>query len=151
MESEMSARREWMDEVDALHEHPGFIAEAELRHLDMSWSLFERNYHELKKYLSLYYDPVQSVKFWDKEKRDLLESFSREITRMLFNMTSPAMMLVDHTRVKMKELHEKTPLDKCYQSKVKQTFSENDLHQFVQGLRNYFTHRALPYLSSQFT
>jgi hypothetical protein len=42
MESEMSTRREWMDEADALREHPRFMAEAEPRHLDTSWSLFER-------------------------------------------------------------------------------------------------------------
>lgn len=60
------------------------MAEAEPRYLDTSWSLFERNYQEQKTYLSIYYDPVQSVKFWDIRKRALLESFSEENTRIFF-------------------------------------------------------------------
>jgi hypothetical protein len=70
--------------TDTLHEHPRFMAEAEPRYLDTSWSLFERNYQEQKTYLSIYYDPVQSVKFWDIRKRALLESFSEENTRIFF-------------------------------------------------------------------
>lgn len=142
---------EWIAQVENLEKLPGYGIEIQLRHLNMSWELFAKNYDELSRVLAVFSDPVKSLRLWDVRNTDNLNVVLQEITRLLFNMTAAAMMLVDHTRVKVNEMHSGTPFIEEYQAEVSKRFVESPLHCFIKGLRNFFTHKELPFVNAELT
>lgn len=115
-----------------------------LKTLWHSYWIFHRNYVELQKYL----EEIQklptffqwiSVDAYIERDQVLLE-----LTRMLHNFLSSAMMLVDHTRALVKLWYDQHIFFQQYDSEIKNRFRKSDLHRFIQCLRNYTLHYLLP-------
>ena len=73
-----------------------------------------------------------------------------EITRLLHNFVASVKSLVDHTRRLYEKLYKPTNLMSTYPDEIKVRFAENELAQFVEGLRNYCMHYQLPAIGTKF-
>lgn len=74
-----------------------------------------------------------------------------EVVRLFHNFLASAKSLIDHTRVFVEEHYEGTPLMQAYQQKIDADFTNDMLMKFIQDLRNYMLHRALPEGSMSFS
>jgi hypothetical protein len=105
---------------------------------------FRQNYTELTFRLELFGLPEAIMRFWDERRRNDLTLYQVDIVRLLHNFLAAAMTLVDHTRILTRNLYQGTELLTKVQSQISEQFVGSPLAQFVQGLRNYSLHCALP-------
>ena len=101
----------------------------------MSLRIFLDATHDLLSSINLFKSESESPDFWNKPRRMDFERLEVRIQRGVFSTTMAAMALVDHTRIFSNDF----PVEH-YQKKVNESFAENPLHKFIQGLRNYTTH-----------
>jgi len=74
-----------------------------------------------------------------------------EVMRLFHNFLASAKSLIDHTRVFVEEYYINSALKQTYQQKINTDFAKDPLMKFVQDLRNYMLHRALPQGSMSLT
>lgn len=82
------------------------------------------------------------------ENRPILDSILGEVGRLLHNFVAASFSLVDHARRFYRRNYKDDGRFSDYETEVKARFAEDPLCQFVQGLRNYFTHKEIPDVSS---
>lgn len=143
----------------ALHEARARIADctgakihAELENVERTHRLVLGNCREVLVYLAKSEEPDTMLALWDVGNREVLERFLDEYDRLLHNYVASVTSLRDHTR----RLWDKYPpadagLNTLYREAVDAAFAKNGLARFVQGLRNYSTHRTLPVARGQLT
>jgi hypothetical protein len=91
------------------------------------------------------------IELQDVRNADALEFFFKYITRLLHNYLAGAMTLVDHCRILIRDFYAAEKYAEFvaeYELKKTEYFVENPLHQFIQRLRNYILHVALPIVGS---
>lgn len=111
----------------------------------INYYVFFRNYQELKSILMKMNNDIKfSLNIWSTENRDKLDTLINEISRLLFNFLASAKALVSHTRVLINHWYFDTSFYLEYQEEVKKSFANNELVVFIEDLRNYFLHYALP-------
>lgn len=117
-----------------------------------NYYVFFRNYSELKKVLvGANKNKNAMLEIWSIKNRDKLDLLNNEITRLLFNFLASAKALVSQTRVLVNHNYKDTNFFLEYQEKINKTFKDNDLVSFVQDLRNYSLHYALPFTNAGFS
>ena len=92
-----------------------------------------------------------TLELQDARNQEFLEEFFRLITRLFHNYLAAAMTLVDHSRILIKEFYEAEKFADFvaeFEVKKREYFIENSLHHFIQELRNYNLHKALPIVGS---
>lgn len=132
--------------VEKLMSLNGWLIGEKIERLEISIFIFGRNFEELMRSIESFKKPTSFI-LLDVRNRDELHEFFKEVTRLLHNYLASAMTLVDHTRILVRELYNEekfAEFNEEYSSKIKVTFAENPLHQFIQGLRNYIVHKELP-------
>lgn len=97
--------------------------------LEDTKNIFYENYNELARSINSYY-----------EHNDEKSAF--EIKRTLHNYLCSNSTLIDHTRRLIKKSCPEVLTE--YKDKVKSTFKDSLLCNFVKDLRNYITHNKLP-------
>lgn len=112
----------------------------DIRADEQSFRLLSRNYGELKRLLDKTEDIRTAIKLGSRE--DIME----EVAFMLHNYASSAMSLVAHTsRLNNKLYKNRNPKAlKEIETEIGKRFVDNEIHQIVQGLRDYTQHRKLP-------
>lgn len=108
--------------------------------------VFWANDQQLRKNLASFKEPGKAILIWHDS--DQLEMFQLHIVRLLHNYLASAKTLVEHTRILVEELYKDTGFWAEYEAKKKECFIDSPLAQFVQNLRNYTLHRALPFTST---
>jgi len=98
-----------------------------------------RNYQELSIAIASY---EGNIAIWDVKKRNELQTFLREISRLLHNYLSSTFSLIRHTSKLCEDLR-CTELRKEYDKKVND-FNSNDCVFFIKDLRNFAQHVGLP-------
>lgn len=88
--------------------------------------------------------PDKYLSFWSSHLQVEPVAILREPARRLHNFLASAGMLVDHTRSHIDRVYGKHSFREEYQQKMEDAFVSSDLAQFVQDLRNYNLHYALP-------
>ena len=109
-----------------------------------SIAIFAGNYDQLMRGLDQLSRPELLISVFGQVDQRLFEHLSNEVTRLLHNFLGGAGTLVDHTRIFARDMFADSSFMAEYEEKVKQTFSESPIRQFVQRLRNYMLHYALP-------
>lgn len=102
--------------------------------------IFRQNYIDLEILLKRIHDnPNMSQETFQEQHIHL--------SQYIFNFLASSSALTDHAR-RLIGFYEKTNLYKEYQQKIKESFADNKLVQFIHKLRNYQTHYQLefPYL-----
>jgi hypothetical protein len=102
-----------------------------------------RNHKELSSAVSCY---ENNLAIWNINKRQQLDRFLREFSRLLQNYLLSIYSLIEHTRVFCKDL-ECPKLDDEYTHKL-EILLNNDCVRFVRDLRTYSQHIGLPFISA---
>ncbi|NTU50155.1 MAG: hypothetical protein HGA87_04605 [Desulfobulbaceae bacterium] len=118
--------------IDSL---PGGLIAADLEDMRLSLAIFLDATKDLLSSINLFKSESESPNFWDRPGREGKEALLIRIQRGIFSATMSAMALVDHSRI----FARKYPVAQ-YDDKVKECFSGNCLHAFVQQFRNFMTH-----------
>jgi hypothetical protein len=111
--------------------------------------LYQRNYYEFQKLLTAFNTPEAILTFMGDDKRDDLHLLINELNRYFLNYVTSAQTLKDHCRIMIKATYKNQEFMDEYQAKIDQTFTNNPLSVFVQDLRDYTLHYALPATISQ--
>ena len=119
-----------------------------LRTLGVNFFVFGRNFEELQNVLNLTEQPEKMLALWSLRNRPKLELLMQEVTRLMHNFLASAKTLVDHTRVLIRDWYQGT---KFLEAQVAKRFTSNSLVGFVEGLRNYSLHYALPFTGATFS
>jgi hypothetical protein len=98
-----------------------------------------RNYEELSAAIKSY---EGNIEIWDIRNRDKLNSFLREIARLLHNYLSSTFSLIRHTSKLCGDLGSKE-FRKEYDKKVTD-FNSNGCVYFIRDLRNFSQHVGIP-------
>ena len=122
-----------------------------LRTLGVNFFVFGRNFEELQNVLNLTEQPEKMLALWSLRNRPKLELMMQEVTRLMHNFLASAKTLVDHTRVLIRDWYQGTKFLEEYESQVAKRFTSNSLVGFVEGLRNYSLHYALPFTGATFS
>jgi hypothetical protein len=111
---------------------------------DFTRDLFERNYRELRVYVTHLQDPRIALDISGEDSRWLRHEAMQEVGFLLHNFVAAAQSLVDHARVVYRQLYEPGGLVPEYQAEVEARFITDPLSQFVIGLRQMAQHYRLP-------
>jgi hypothetical protein len=114
---------------------PGGKISSELDAIHLSLNVFLDATYDLLSSINLFKGESERPDFWNRTRRPDLERLELRIQRGVFSATMAAMALVDHSRIFATDY----PVGR-YQEKVKENFSEDSLHRFIQLLRNFMTH-----------
>lgn len=118
--------------IDSL---PGGITASELEAVHLSLNIFLDATYDLLSSINSFKGESERPDFWNRTRRADFEILELRIQRGVFSATMAAMALVDHSRI----FAGKYPIE-LYHEKVKECFSEDPLHRFVQKFRNFMTH-----------
>lgn len=116
----------------------------QVRHLEYSIQLLERNFRELDLFLARITYPPIALPILDVRQRWRLHDVMLEVAFLLHNYVASAQSLVDHSRVLYRHLFEPQGLMPNYQPEVDNRFVNNPLTQFVLKLRQMSQHYTLP-------
>ena len=105
--------------------------------------ILNKNFADLRSLLRGLDDPKTAIALLAESARPALESFIREVTRLLHNYLASVMSTVDHTRNMANDLYADNPFMTVYKAKVAAHFAESNLHHFMQELRNEMLHNKL--------
>lgn len=105
--------------------------------------VFGENRLELVKRLRQVENPGNRARFFSMRNRETLRLFQLDIMRLMHNFLASAFTLKDHSNVLARELLSGQSFNREYQQKVVELFSDCTLARFVQGLRNWMTHKGL--------
>lgn len=108
-----------------------------------------RNFQELYAFLERVESEDVFLRIWNDESRNELDDVMNEVTRLLLNFVTSAMTRVACVRNIIKRYYKGKPFFTQYQEEVSRRFRGNALAEFVQGLRNYSTHYALPFAGAK--
>ena len=122
-----------------------------IRQFKLSIQIFDNNADELIKLLSRYKTGSEAANIWAIENRPILEQFQFEIARLLHNFVAASLSLIDHVRVFYKNNYKNNEQFRDYDTEVEKRFSRDPICQFVQGLRNFYIHKKVPELVSEFS
>jgi hypothetical protein len=114
---------------------PGGEVFPELESLHLSLRIFLDATYDLLSSVNHFKSESENPDFWNRPRRIDFERLEVRIQRGIFSATMAAMALVDHTRIASKRF-----AVEHYQERINESFAENPLHKFVQGLRNFTTH-----------
>jgi hypothetical protein len=118
--------------IDSL---PGGIIASELAAVHLSLNIFLDAIYDLLSSINSFKGESERPDFWNRTRRADFERLELRIQRGVFSATMAAMALVDHSRI----FAGKYPV-KLYDEEVKECFSEDPLHRFVQKFRNFMAH-----------
>ncbi|GER75214.1 hypothetical protein [Weizmannia acidilactici] len=134
-----------MKGIQEIESSEGWRIINKIDNLQLSYTVFRRNYEELNKLLSKYEsDQDLALQLMVRDNRESFNAFLGEITRLLHNFLVSVKSLVDHTRIFYQEEYEGTEFENDYNEKIEEHFSNVPVSKFVQELRNYTLHKALP-------
>src|SRR6266496_438457 len=129
---------DWLGSLQKIKEHPGYLAHQALDDIQASLEMFFDCVDDLTAATSYFRDQAAEHDLFSRGNRQRLEQLERSIRKSFFAVTSTAFALVDTTR-RVRKHYEVIG----YDEQVKESFSENELHRFIQDLRNVFSHRHL--------
>ena len=137
----------------AVYDCEGARLHSELGGVARTYRVFVGNDREFQALFAHYDNNVQArLELWDTHNRDGFDAFLDEVDRLLHNYLAAATSLRDHTR---RLWRQDPPPDMAltaeYDERVKRTFADSPLANFVQRLRNYMTHSKLPVAQGKFT
>jgi hypothetical protein len=133
---------------ERMRQTPAFARLQELDRLSNTLQIFESNYRELDHLLWFICESSVGDGLFRRENRSAWEQAMAECIRLLQNFVASVKALVDHSRRLYERLYEPFEQFPEYPEEVKRRFAENELVQFVQGLRNYCLHYRIPALGT---
>ena len=132
---------------EQLRSMPEYKILQRLHALQVSLTVFDQNYRELKALIARITTGDVAVRITRRENRLLFEHAMVEMTRLLHNFVASAISLVHHTRRLHGGVYQEAGSFSDYQPEVTKRFTNSGLVQFIQDLRHYTMHYELPSLA----
>lgn len=115
-----------------------------LHKLRAPFYVLTRNHEELQQFLSMYETreraPYESMAIYRENKQFI----HLEIGRLLLNLLASAKAYVEYIRGLIRSNYQGESFYQSYKEQINIRFGDSDLVAFVEGLRNYTLHYALP-------
>lgn len=127
----------FIEVAESIKEHPGFSVLEAFQHVQLSLGLFLDNCTDFLAGVSDLKTLTDS-RFFSRGNQQIVEYWDRKLRRQFFAVASSAFALVEACR----RVSEKFPVT-GYEEEITKTFAANELHKFMQDLRNFFTHKHL--------
>jgi hypothetical protein len=115
-----------------------------LRELHTNHYVVVRNFRELHQFLQMAQSPEAFPGLWAAGKRTELEQPMSEVTRLLLNFITAAAARTNSSRRMIKRRYKGQPFLDLYQQVVDHRIKGKPVVGFVEDLRNYSLHYALP-------
>lgn len=131
----VSSFRDLVRTLQTIDSLPGGKISSELEAIHLSLNVFLDATYDLLASINSFKGESEKPDFWNRTRRADFERLELRIQRGIFSATMAAMALVDHSRI----FANNYPVE-LYREKVKEYFSEDYLHRFVQLFRNFMTH-----------
>ncbi len=131
----LSAFQDLLRTLQTIDSLPGGIIFSELEGIRLSLDVFLDATYDLLSSINVFKGESERPNFWNRPGRMNIKKMELRIQRGVFSATMAAMALVDHSRI----FANNYPIEH-YQERIKESFSENPLHRFIQSLRNFMTH-----------
>lgn len=130
---------------DKIKKTEGWRIRNKMKDLDVSKYVFEKNHEELYQTINLFKsDYAMAMKTIKASQGKGLNPFLYELSRLLHNYLASGKTLIDHSRKLYQEEYENLAFSEVYKNKIEETFSKSPMAKFIQDLRNYSLHRAIP-------
>jgi hypothetical protein len=97
---------------------------------------------------SLNTSPLKLMGLWSPKEPQPPDEMFRPAAILLHNVLASATTLIDHTRNHVRRCYHHHSFYEAYNQKVQTVFAQQDLPQFIQGLRNFTMHHSLPITSA---
>ena len=107
-------------------------------------NVFMGNFGEVQRACAEFDNPQTALKYFKESPVGPGMQAHMEVMRHFHNFLAAAKSLIDHTRLFIDEFYANAPLKQAYEQKVQADLAVDPLFKFVQDLRNYMLHRALP-------
>ena len=107
-------------------------------------NVFLGNLQDIQLACTEFDDPQKSMKYFRDPPDGPALQAHMEVMRHFHNFLAAAKSLIDHTRLFVEEYYSTTPIKQAYEQKVLADLAQDPLIRFVQDLRNFMLHRALP-------
>lgn len=118
---------------------------SELSAVARTYRLFSANERELGGYFARFTETQALLELWDTNHRERFDSHLDEIDRLLHNYLAAAASLRDHSRcLWQKHPPQDASLTAEHDRRIKATFADSPVANFVQKLRNFTLHAHLP-------
>lgn len=121
-----------------------------LKKLNDNYYVFDKNYQDLIRIVNTEIHQEEMFELWELKNRKLLNLSILEVLRLLHNFIASAQSLVDQTRVCITKWYSETDILKEIKEQIGNRFLNNPLAGFIQDLRNYNLHYALPVSGATF-
>ncbi|RIK33058.1 MAG: hypothetical protein DCC55_35680 [Chloroflexi bacterium] len=115
-----------------------------LRELHTNHYVVSQNFRELYQFLQKAQDPEAVTYLWVAGKRAELDLAMAEVTRLLLNFITAASARTNSSRRMIKSRYKGKPFFDLYQRVVNHRIKGKPVVGFVEDLRNYSLHYALP-------
>lgn len=123
---------------NAIKEHPGFFSHAALLQLKSSLEIFFDCVDDLLASIKLFRTASQNAKFWHRPSRVVLLQKERAVCKGVFTAATSAMVIVEASRRITKRI-----IISGYEEKKEHFFEKDEVHRFIQDLRNFFSHHHI--------
>lgn len=117
--------------------------------LKINFSILKGNYVELANKIRLYKTHQVYDQLWNYHDSSKLDDYIIDVSRLLLNFILVACSVKDSCRKDICDWYEGSNFLQIYKSKVDESFSSNDLIQFVEDLRNVTMHCYLPVVNAR--
>ena len=114
--------------------------------LHINYMVYRKNYDELIMLMDKFNDPMifRSLAMGSNDGLIIASETILEFTRLLHNFLASVKMLIETTRRWVNEQFEGTEFLSAYQKQIDDRFLKNMQAKFLEDLRNFTLHRALP-------
>jgi len=114
--------------------------------MQRNYIVFHQNYLELERLGREFNNPMtfQEIALQTDKGFTIAQDATVQFTRLLHNFLASSKMLVDVTRRWINKIFEDNEFLEIYRNKVQEMFISNVQVQFIEDLRNFTLHRALP-------
>lgn len=130
--------RDFQGTLAAIREHPGYSLHDSMSAVRATFHLFEGGVIGLRSTLDVFRTEARSGGLFQRRGRSRLEDLEHQAQKGVFMAAQAAMALVDHTR----RLAQRITIP-GYDERVRKEFAENEVHRFIQDLRNHLAHVCL--------
>jgi hypothetical protein len=134
-----------------MRETPQFARLQELNRFSYTLQIFEANYRELDRLLWFVCDSPAGDQLFQRENRSAWEQAMKEVIRLLQNFVASVTALVDHSRRLYRRMYQPSDSFPEYEEEAMRRFANNEVVQFVQGLRNFCLHYRTPSIGTTMT
>ncbi len=128
-------RTNWVQATENIKEHPGFAAQEGFDDVKLTLGVFIDYCDDFLRTIANIKN-TDDANLFSRGNRQNVELWDRTLRRHLFGVASSAFALVDTSR----RVSRAFPIQ-GYQEEVAKYFVNSELHHFIQGLRNFATHK----------